>query len=183
MPRTEAHHPEKDFGKRYLRMNDAMNSSAPLRPPLSFMEGLRGMTALYVVLYHAQQALTWRGDRGGLSEPLYRVTRWMDGGQASGRKPVVLRLLESRLLVRLGGFSYSLYLVHDPVLGVLFRMCRALVLSPSAMLLVLLSVGVPCAVGVGVVFHLVFERRWMTARRGNVRTNRSLLRRLMPETA
>ncbi len=73
----------------------------------------------------------------------------------------VLRLLESRWVVELGTFSYSLYLVHAPLLALLHSFLKMFWLSPAAMFGALLGVGVPLSVGLAYLFHLAFERRFM----------------------
>jgi len=78
--------------------------------------------------------------------------------------PRVLRLFESRAAVTLGAFSYSLYLVHAPILAVCQSVLRPLPLSPTVALALMLSVGVPLALAASYVFHLAFERPFLTRR-------------------
>jgi len=80
-----------------------------------------------------------------------------------GRYPLLLRLLESRGAVALGAFSYSLYLVHYPVLACLHTMLNAHNVAQNAEFLTLILVGVPLALLVAYLFHLAFERRFMSA--------------------
>ena len=74
---------------------------------------------------------------------------------------LVLRLLESRWAVVLGTFSYSLYLIHDPLLALLHLPLHMLNLSLSARFLILLIVGVPVCVLAAYGFHCCFERPFL----------------------
>lgn len=82
-------------------------------------------------------------------------------GLPSGHAPLVLRLMESRAAVGLGAFSYSLYLVHAPVLAVCQSVLRPLALSPTVSLALMLGVAVPLALLCSYVFHLAFERPFL----------------------
>ncbi len=74
---------------------------------------------------------------------------------------LLYRLFNSKVATTLGVFSYSIYLIHDPVLECVQIWCRHLPESQVKMLM--LGVGVPLAVGVAYLFHLVFEKRFMPA--------------------
>jgi GT2 family glycosyltransferase/peptidoglycan/LPS O-acetylase OafA/YrhL len=75
------------------------------------------------------------------------------------------RLLSWRPLVLLGGFSYSLYLVHAPLLQVAWQYgLHPLGLGPSATFLLLALVGVPLVAGAAYVFFLAFERPFLRRR-------------------
>jgi peptidoglycan/LPS O-acetylase OafA/YrhL len=76
----------------------------------------------------------------------------------------LLRLFESRPLVGLGHFSYSLYLTHLPVLAVCYFALLPLGLSPRALTLALLVVGTLASLAVAYVFHLAIERRFIHQR-------------------
>jgi len=79
------------------------------------------------------------------------------------RAPLVLRLLESRPAVALGVFSYSLYLIHAPVLAVCQSFVRPLAArSPTLALTLMLCLGVPLALGCSYLFHLAFERPFLS---------------------
>lgn len=74
------------------------------------------------------------------------------------------RFLEARPLVALGAFSYSLYLVHAPVLEVVHRvLCRS---HPGWIQAgaILFGVGTVCSVAVSYLFHLAFERPFLKRR-------------------
>jgi peptidoglycan/LPS O-acetylase OafA/YrhL len=84
-------------------------------------------------------------------------------GEAAGREPLALRLLGSRPMVALGRFSYSIYLIHLPVLACCFLAQRALPLSQEAHLAVMLALGGPLSVGVAYAFFLAVERHFLRA--------------------
>ncbi len=75
--------------------------------------------------------------------------------------PGGLRLCASRGAVLLGTFSYSLYLVHAPVLAIVHDLAARFTLTPAGMLLVLFAIGVPLAVAVAYLFYRLFERPFM----------------------
>jgi peptidoglycan/LPS O-acetylase OafA/YrhL len=73
------------------------------------------------------------------------------------------RLFEQRRLVSLGGFSYSLYLIHIPILATVYT-CLLHVpaiarLSYLQMFCVLALLGTPLCIGAAWIFARVFERR------------------------
>lgn len=71
------------------------------------------------------------------------------------------RLLRTPPVVNLGIFSYSLYLMHAPVLAMLaLIISSAGFVSTEAYALIVLA-GVPIAVLMSYLFHLVFERPFM----------------------
>jgi peptidoglycan/LPS O-acetylase OafA/YrhL len=86
---------------------------------------------------------------------LNRLFRWLDAPQT----------------VKLGTFSYSLYLVHYPILGALFWGYFGLSHSQRAAWIVVFC-SVPVIVGVAYLFHLVFERPFMPThlRKGQARS-------------
>ncbi len=78
---------------------------------------------------------------------------------AKSSHPFFLRFLASTSLVQLGIFSYSLYLVHFPILSLLHLWIRPLHLSSVEELGFFLSVGTGISVVLAYIFHLLFERR------------------------
>jgi peptidoglycan/LPS O-acetylase OafA/YrhL len=82
------------------------------------------------------------------------------GGAAWIRRP-----LQSRAGLRLGLFSYSIYLMHAPVVGVLdLYAVRPLGLPPVAHFAALAAVGVPVVLAVCWGFHLLFEAPFLRHR-------------------
>ncbi len=90
---------------------------------------------------------------------LVYCTRILSGPSPS--VPVVLRLLQSRGAVGLGVFSYSLYLVHAPILGIVHDALGPLHLTNLALLAGVLVLGVGGALLLSYLFHRVFERPFM----------------------
>ncbi len=78
------------------------------------------------------------------------------------RPSIVARVLSSGPLDFLGRFSYSLYLVHGPI--VMFLMFSPPVANPFLRYAVVVSVIAPVAIGFAYVFFLAFERPFLTVR-------------------
>ena len=72
-----------------------------------------------------------------------------------------VRSLESRSLMTLGAFSYSLYLVHFPLLIKMQEILHKHQFSHLTQFFVLLLAGTPLCLGAAYVFHLAFERPFM----------------------
>jgi len=78
---------------------------------------------------------------------------------------VMRRTLSWKPLAFLGIFSYSLYLVHAPVLQVVWLLLvEPFALPQTASLAVMWFVAVPVSVGLAYAFHLVAERPFMSNR-------------------
>ena len=73
----------------------------------------------------------------------------------------MLRILQSGPVLKIGVFSYSLYLVHDAVLELLSTLLKGLSLPPLARFAALLIVGVPAVIGVAYGFYLLVERHFV----------------------
>jgi peptidoglycan/LPS O-acetylase OafA/YrhL len=80
-----------------------------------------------------------------------------------GRRPVALRILELRPLIELGRFSYSLYLLHAPILALFFLLTRRLGLGRVEFQLFILGIALPATVAVSYLFFLVFERPFLNS--------------------
>ncbi|TMR13935.1 acyltransferase [Nonomuraea turkmeniaca] len=79
-------------------------------------------------------------------------------GVATGKPGWLVRLLDTRPLRRLGSFSYSLYLIHSPIVVMVNR----LVVAPHVpqgmpAFLLTLALAVPASVGAAWLFATVFE--------------------------
>jgi peptidoglycan/LPS O-acetylase OafA/YrhL len=84
---------------------------------------------------------------------------------ASGGAVHVRRVLASRAGLGLGLFSYSIYLIHAPVLAVLTKYAiRPLSLPPLAEFFVLLVVGLPVILTLAYGFYLLFEAPFLRHR-------------------
>jgi peptidoglycan/LPS O-acetylase OafA/YrhL len=73
----------------------------------------------------------------------------------------VRRLLSAPAAVQLGHFSYSLYLVHLPVVAGGYFLVRRLSLGPVVHVGAMLLLTVPASLGVAYLFHRLIERRFM----------------------
>ncbi|MEO8393009.1 MAG: acyltransferase [Chloroflexota bacterium] len=78
------------------------------------------------------------------------------------RKTSFLRVLNQPALIGLGRFSYSLYLLHTPVLALVALLIRQSGLVSLPAYLTILVLGVPVAVACAYLFHRVFERPFMS---------------------
>ena len=70
-------------------------------------------------------------------------------------------MLELRPLSELGRFSYSLYLLHAPILALVFLLTRRWGLGMVEFQLFLLGIGLPATVAMSYLFFLVFERPFL----------------------
>lgn len=74
-----------------------------------------------------------------------------------------VRFLETRPIMLLGAFSYSLYLIHQPILSLVYLPLHNAGLSGSVKLAVMLFFAVPLSIVAAYLFHLAFERRFMSS--------------------
>jgi peptidoglycan/LPS O-acetylase OafA/YrhL len=84
-------------------------------------------------------------------------TEWSSSRRA--QRSYTLNILQSRWAVGLGTFSYSLYLVHLPMLGLAQLAISFLHLSPIPTLLILLTVATPLSILSAYGFYLLFEHK------------------------
>ena len=82
---------------------------------------------------------------------------------ASRTNSVLHRVLSGPLIVRLGIFSYSVYLVHLPLIFALAALTQRRHFSNTADVLFYVLLVAPLMLGVGYVFHLLFEKPFMSA--------------------
>lgn len=76
----------------------------------------------------------------------------------------LVRLLESRPAVALGACSYSVYLVHMPLIKLVWAGVKEQGLSRSVNYLLMLMIAVPLTLVVGYVFYRLFERPFLGRR-------------------
>ena len=68
-------------------------------------------------------------------------------------------------LYLVGTFSYSLYLLHAPVIQIAWQLViHPLHLSGLAGFVTLLAIAIPACIGIAWVFFLIFERPFMSSR-------------------
>jgi peptidoglycan/LPS O-acetylase OafA/YrhL len=82
-------------------------------------------------------------------------------GPITTTRALLLGVLESRPLVGLGHFSYSLYLTHLPVVALCYFALLPRGLSPSALALTLLVSSFVASLAVAYVFYLAVERHFI----------------------
>ncbi len=73
------------------------------------------------------------------------------------------RWLSSRVMVTLGVFSYSVYLIHQPLALALGNFAASRGFSNAENLAFALLMVVPGLLGLGYLFHLAFERPFLSA--------------------
>lgn len=76
---------------------------------------------------------------------------------------LVLRMLEWRWMGLLGAFSYSLYLIHEPILLVFSSYLLLVPLQGLLLLAVQYTVIAPIVVGLCFLFYHIFERPFVSA--------------------
>jgi peptidoglycan/LPS O-acetylase OafA/YrhL len=81
--------------------------------------------------------------------------------KGEGAKPRLLRIFESRLLVGLGHFSYSLYLSHLPVVALCYFALRPFALSGQARLFSMVALSVPASLATAFAFFWAIERHFV----------------------
>jgi peptidoglycan/LPS O-acetylase OafA/YrhL len=89
-------------------------------------------------------------------------------GLAATPRSMPARLFASRPLAGLGRFSYSVYLVHLPLLLIFDAVVGYLipqVHTPMARTVLLLFIGVPIALSLSYAFFWCFERPFLTRKR------------------
>lgn len=77
------------------------------------------------------------------------------------RHSLLLRLLSAPAVVALGGFSYSLYLTHAPLVACFGLLVAHRGLSPTLLFALYMLVVPPIVVALAYGFHRLFERRFM----------------------
>jgi len=73
------------------------------------------------------------------------------------------RMLSGRVLINLGIFSYSVYLIHLPLVIALGAAVERRHLSNAVEVAIQLLFVVPLVLGLGYLFHLLFEKPFMNA--------------------
>ncbi|MBC7527958.1 MAG: acyltransferase [Chthonomonadaceae bacterium] len=93
---------------------------------------------------------------------LVGCTEWIK--QKKDRKNPIINLLESKIAVALGSFSYSLYLIHFPILSLLHLWLRPYALPESTVFAILALFGTALSIGISYLFYLLVERHFIPSR-------------------
>lgn len=132
----------------------------------------RGLTAGLALVLVAGLAIDkdWMGWHEYITEPLVGVivmgwlVQYASAAREGRPRTWSQRLLESRAVVGLGAFSYSIYLVHNPIQALINLETLQLDLSPDARLALMLGVATPLALICAYVFYLLVERQCIRAK-------------------
>lgn len=89
---------------------------------------------------------------------------WGARSGMSTRPAGLVRWLSSAPMMAIGGFSYSLYLLHAPVLAVVHWLCRSHGLTDPRTLVLEYLCGLPLAILIAYLSSLAFERPWLQRR-------------------
>ena len=119
--------------------------------------------ALQVAILNTQNAwihkhLGWLADLflGGAVTSLLIAT-------ASTNENWLRRWTELPLFANLGKWSYSLYLIHCPLLAIVYLMVSRMTISPAQQLAAMMLIGVPASLAAAYGFFLVFERPFLSS--------------------
>jgi peptidoglycan/LPS O-acetylase OafA/YrhL len=83
--------------------------------------------------------------------------------QVGGRSSIVATIFSSRPMVLMGTFSYSLYLIHYPIISIAMTAIQPL--PPAQKLAVTFLVLVPAVIAIAYLFSKVFEAPFMSSGR------------------
>ncbi len=83
---------------------------------------------------------------------------------ATGSNALLLRVVEAKKIVQSGAFSYSLYLIHFPILSLAYLGFRHFTSDPIINLLLLFLVASPFIILVSYWFYRAFEKPFISVR-------------------
>jgi peptidoglycan/LPS O-acetylase OafA/YrhL len=115
----------------------------PEKTPIWVADVLVGIGTMYLIIYCARAATN---------------------DQYASRRPLILRIFESRWAVNLGTFSYSLYLIHSPIQQTIFRLVSTHIDAPIALLLIQLCITTPLAIAAAYIFYRLFEQPFLNGK-------------------
>lgn len=145
-------------------------ASQPAKRPSGFWSALAVIPAAAFLAVAVTRPL-WMEQRQWLLDPvvgMFAACLILTCAEAALHKietpGLLLRVLEHRGTLRLGAFSYSLYLTHILVKWGLYALLSGLSLSPVTLQLILLLVGVPASLLTAWGFYLLVERHFLSAR-------------------
>ena len=96
-------------------------------------------------------------------------TRYLTDEAPDSTRPTPLRVLESPIAAFLGKFSYSLYLIHAPVVGGVHAVLRQLGVSSNLLFWSMMLVSVPLSLAAAYGFYLLFEKPVLERRKARAR--------------
>ena len=149
------------------------------RPPNLSAKALAALAGMLFVLSGTLEVLIWRDSFPWPSTPWLAsalqigldillgcatVAMLLAGALAPQQAPLrpLFQLLASRPLVLLGSFSYSIYLLHDPLLALGIHYARPLIVAaPLQAFPFVLTTLLPVVLGISWLFHLAFERPFL----------------------
>ena len=129
---------------------------------LGFARGGHGIGADTILSAYLIQAAK-DGATGGLVVCGLLALAPRAGVAGGAARPLALRVLEAPRVRKLADFSYSLYLTHCLILGILITVLPLLHTSPLASFALKAFVGIPVAFGFAWVFYRCFERPFVAA--------------------
>ena len=137
-----------------------------LRRPL-YALALLGMTTLLLIA--ASEVKLWHGEVMPVADADFFVGLWAASLMIAAANTEIVWLnqaLSWRPLVFIGTFAYSLYLIHGPMIQVIWQFVLfPLRNHPVFMFLGLCFLGLPLIVGTAYLFFLVCERPFLNTRR------------------
>jgi peptidoglycan/LPS O-acetylase OafA/YrhL len=92
--------------------------------------------------------------------------RWLAARSSDNRPTLAHKVLESKPVVWLGLWSFSLYLIHSPVLALTNLLLLDSDISTIGRFAIQVVLAVPLAGATSYVFHLLVERRFITSHQG-----------------
>lgn len=115
----------------------------------------------------ATEAPVWIGELL-LGVAMSMFILWLARRNQDGKRTFLHAALESKPLVWVGLWSYSLYLIHSPILALGNLLLLDVQMPAIARFGIMLAVIVPIAAALSYAFHLLVERRFMTSHQKKV---------------
>jgi peptidoglycan/LPS O-acetylase OafA/YrhL len=124
-------------------------------------------TGFFIVCVAIGEVLFRRFPNGYLADVIFGVgiSVLLIALAKSSPRHVTRRLLESKALVWVGFFSYSLYLTHAPLIQIVWQyVVRPRHLGPNSAFVVTTVLGLAVSILAAFLFHLLFERPFLNHR-------------------
>lgn len=135
--------------------------------------GLLSAGLLVIVIGCLTQAARWCWSHLWLSDAFVGfaamcvIVHLANQSQAGASVTGLVKVLSARPLVILGAFSYSLYLIHMPIMMLTAEMLRRTGIDPIGRLIVQMALVLPLAVMVAYWFYTQFEKPFVSSRKPN----------------